>query len=208
MQALPETINCPQCGNSLPIKFRFAKLISCSHCNSTLFIEDEAVKLAGKQAALSEIPSLLKLGEHFQYKNIQFRPVGKVRYAHPIGFWEEWWVIDNSGIGFWISVDEGDFAFEKPFDIETVDLSNAQDLKTGQTIKLLDKDWLVTEVNVGKCAGFEGELPEIIHPGERVPFVHLSGMQGELITLEFSQQKTHAFKGEWVDPYEIKGLSA
>jgi len=53
---------------------------------------------------------MMQIHKHFSYKNESFMPVGMVRYTHKIGFWEEWWVITNSGKGFWVSIDEGDFA--------------------------------------------------------------------------------------------------
>ncbi|MEE9352306.1 MAG: DUF4178 domain-containing protein [Thiotrichaceae bacterium] len=203
-------INCPQCGNQLPIKFRYAKLTVCAHCGSTLFLEDQSVKLAGKQAELAEMPSLLQLGASFQYRTTSFVPIGMVRYAHDIGFWEEWWVIDNSGRGSWVSVDEGDFAFEKPLEIEQSEMPTLTNLSLGKKISLWNDSWQVTEIDVGKCMGFKGELPKIAHINEKIPFVHLSGDTGQLITLEYlkhdDKQTIEAFQGEWIDPFEIKSI--
>ncbi len=199
-----KTINCPQCGNELPLAFRHAKLTVCTYCDSTIFLEDEAVRLAGKQSVLSEIPSLLQLGTPFTYRKTQFSPVGKIRYAYELGFWEEWWALGNDGRGFWISIDEGDFAFEKPIELNTLDVPTLKDLSLGQQLKLFGDEWQVTEIGTGKCEGYEGDLPEIIHIGEEVPYVHLSGMTGQLITLEYVDETIHAYKGEWVDPFDIK----
>ncbi len=197
-------INCPQCGNQLPLSFRYAKLAVCDSCGSTLFLEDDAVRLAGKQSVLSEIPSLLQLGTPFQYQHTSFTPVGKVRYRHPVGFWEEWWAVDNSGQGFWISVDEGDFAFEKPLNIAADALPSHTDIQPGASIQLYETDWQVTETGEGQCEGFEGELPEIIRVNESLPYAHLSDKRGQLLTLEYYEQTTRAYKGEWVDPFEIR----
>ncbi len=200
-------INCPQCGNQLPLTFQYAKLTVCTHCDSTLFIEDDGVRLAGKQSVLSTIPSLLELGSPFSYHKTSFVPVGKVRYAHTIGYWEEWWVIGNSGKGFWISVDEGDFAVEKPLDLDSRDVASIpsrDDLYLGQTITLWKDQWQVTEIDKGKCEGFQGELPKILKVDDVVPFVHLSGQTGQLITLEYLDTGIEAFQGEWIDPFEIK----
>ena len=204
MNTKARTINCPQCGNQLPLNFQFAKLTVCTSCGSTLFLEDEAIRLAGKQSVLSDIPALLELGTPFQYKKRVFTPVGKVRYRHKIGFWEEWWAVDNGGRGFWVSVDEGDFAFETPLDIDASELPARADVKLGKTIHLYDIDWLVTEIGEGQCEGFMGELPEIVNPGDSIPYAHLSDSHGQLLTLEYYSQTTRAYKGEWVDPYEIK----
>lgn len=197
-------INCPQCGNQLPLSFRYSRLTVCTHCDSTLFLEGDDIKLAGKQAVLSDIPSLLKLGSPFQYQKTAFTPVGKVRYRYDLGFWEEWWAVDNSGHGFWISVDEGDFAFEKPLDIEASKLPTPDQVQLGNRVHLYDIDWQVTETGEGICEGYAGELPEIIQVNEPIPYAHLSDTQGQLLTLEYYKHTTRAYKGEWVDPFEIK----
>lgn len=198
-----ETINCPQCGNTLPLKFKHAKLTVCTHCDSTLFLADDAVKFAGKQSMLSDAPALLQLHENFTYKQRSFMPVGKIRYAHDIGYWEEWWVIDNAGKGFWVSIDEGDFAFEDPITLDKP-APTLNETQLGRHYNFLAQQWQVTEINTGICEGFIGELPELIKKGETVPFIHLSGKNRELMTLEYVFNTVRAFKGQWVDPFEIK----
>lgn len=204
MQDQSRIINCPQCGNELPLTFRHAKLTVCTHCDSTIFLEDEAVKLAGQQSVLSQNPSLLQLGTPFTYRKQSFTPVGKIRYAYELGYWEEWWALGNDGRGFWISIDEGDFAFEKPIELDTIDTPQVENLSLGQKVTLFNDDWQVTEIGKGTCEGYEGDLPKIIRVGEVVPYVHLSGMSGQLITLEYVNKTVNAYKGEWVDPFDIK----
>jgi ribosomal protein S27AE len=202
-----ETVNCPQCGNALPLQFRHTKLVVCSHCDSTLFLEDEAVKLMGERSVLPQAPSLLKLGEPFRYRNVDFLPVGVIRYRHKIGYWEEWWAMDNAGKGFWVSIDEGDFAFESPISLKAKP-PQWTNLSIGSTLQINGEKWQVTEINTGICEGFSGELPEIIHVGEKVPFVHLSQSGGKLLTLEYMGNEVKAYKGQWVDPFDIKSNTA
>lgn len=198
-----ETINCPQCGATLELKFQHTKITVCSHCDSTLFLADDAVKFAGQQSVLSENTSLIQMHQPFSYKKKSFMPVGKIRYTHDIGFWEEWWVVDNAGKGLWLSIDEGDFAFEDPI---TLDKKPPQfnDIRLGQNYTFFSMQWQVTEINTGICEGFTGELPELIRKDEEVPFIHLSGANRSLMTLEYIFNTVRAFKGQWVDPFEIK----
>ncbi|MEZ5479330.1 MAG: hypothetical protein R3E95_18155 [Thiolinea sp.] len=106
------TFNCPQCGNALPLSFSFAKLVVCEQCDSTIFLEDDAARLAGQRSVLPERPSLIGLKTPFSYRNQDYLPVGHIRYQYAYGYWDEWWVLDGQGQGMWMSVDEGDFAFE------------------------------------------------------------------------------------------------
>ena len=193
-----KNINCPQCGNALPLNFRYSKLVVCDSCDSTIFLEDDAVHLAGEQSVLSEEPSLLQLKQPFTYKNQTFLPVGHVRYRYGRGFWDEWWLIDNGGEGLWLTVDEGDFAFEK-------------EIKPPNNISFdnltLDKNlngWIVTERGQASCEGFEGELPELLIKGDKFNYVDLSKKDGKLLSLEFSDKGIKAYQGRWVDPFEIQ----
>ncbi len=76
------------------------------------FLEDDGVRLAGTQSTLADLPSLIQLKTPFSYDNTSYLPVGHIRYSYDHGFWDEWWLLDNSGEGKWMSVDEGDFAFD------------------------------------------------------------------------------------------------
>lgn len=199
-----DPLNCPQCGNALPLTFSFAKLTVCEQCDSTIFLEDEGAKLVGKSSVLTNLPSLIQLKQPFSYRHTQYTPVGYIRYSYGYGYWDEWWVLDNSGQGVWMSVDEGDFAFEYPEKLDG-NIPDFQQMRTEKMVKILGKEWKVTERGHAVCAGFRGELPEIIENGETFDYVHLSGPQKELITLEyFSDDEIYAYRGKWVDPFEIK----
>jgi len=191
------SINCPQCGDTLPLKFRHSKLAVCASCSSTIFLEDDEVRLAGKQSVLPKIPSLLQLQQPFSYQSHSYLPVGHVRYQYDNGFWDEWWAFDNKGEGIWVSVDEGEFAFEKPTKAPTNVSFN--DLTLDKEVN----NWLVTERGHASCEGFEGELPEIIAVGDSFDYVHLSKKNAEILTLEFSDKGVRAYKGKWVDPFDI-----
>lgn len=191
-------INCPQCGSQLPVRFKYSKLIVCEHCGSTIFLEDQAVHLAGTQSVLSEEPSLIKLKQSFIYKQKEYYPLGHIRYDYGRGFWDEWWIINSTGKGYWMSVDEGDFAFEKPIEVpEGLDIDK---LQLGNEIG----KWVVTERNHAVCKGFEGELPEKISVGDEFEYIDLSSSKGEILSVEIFDGKIKAFQGIWVDPFEVK----
>lgn len=198
------TINCPQCGDQQSLSFKHTKLTVCSSCGSTLFIEDEQVRLAGKQSVLVDYPSLIQLHHPFTYQRDSYQPVGHIRYTYELGYWDEWWVLDNTGEGKWLSVDEGDFVLERPISIQS-GLPNLALLSLEQEYTILNQEWVITELDQAKCVGFTGELPEVIEVGETYDYAHLSGLNGELLTLEFPEnQAVRSYMGQWLDPYSIK----
>ncbi|CAA6815896.1 MAG: Unknown protein [uncultured Thiotrichaceae bacterium] len=199
-----DTLNCPQCGNVLPLTFSFSKLTVCNQCDSTIFLEDEGARLAGTQSTLTDLPSLIQLKMPFTYKTVSYLPVGHIRYSYGQGFWDEWWIMDNKGEGVWMSVDEGDFAFEYPKKLQG-SLPRINQLRLDQTVRVMDKDWKVTEIGRATCEGFQGELPEIIEAGEQFDYIHLSAQDAALMTLEyFGPHEVYGYQGQWVDPFDIR----
>ena len=201
-----KTYNCPQCGNELSLQFRHSKLTVCGHCGSTILLEDNALRLAGHAAALVDLPSLIQMHIPFTYENHSYTPVGLVRYRFQYGLWDEWWVLDNQHKGKWLSVDEGDYVFEKPYDWFG-DFPDIRDLKVGMEFKQDKKMWQVTEKELALCIGTRGELPEAILTGDRMGYVHLSSENQGIITLEYplkSPETPLAYGGRWLDPFAIK----
>jgi ribosomal protein S27AE len=192
-------INCPQCGDILPLHFAYSKLAQCGSCGAHIFLEDDSVKLAGEQSVLSKEPSLILLNRPFSYHNKIYTPIGHVRFKVDRYIWDEWWLISDSGYGYWLSVDDGDYILEKELDF-TLPLYSHKEIKLNQEIK----GWRVTEIGEGECIGFEGELPEIIELGEKHHYAHLSKSDGEMMTVEFFAKTKKLYSGRWLDPYEIR----
>lgn len=193
------SINCPQCGDTLPLNFRHTKLVHCESCSSAIFMEDDSIRLIGEQSLLSEEPCLLERGVPIEIAGRDFVPVGQIRFNYERGYWEEWWIIDNGGQGWWLSIDEGDYVLEQP--LERTFGIPFESYSVGATVE----GWQVTEVDRGTCAGFMGELPEMILPGQSFRYAHLSRTGSKLLTVEFDDDGgEYQFEGEWIDPFEIK----
>lgn len=194
-----KTINCPQCGASLPLYFAHAKLVQCEFCGSSIFLDDEEARLAGNSSVLAPEPSLIKLGMTFSYASKSYLPMGMIRYSYGRGFWEEWWVKDSSEDEYWLSVDEGDMVLEKRVANE-YDTGVFDDIVLGQA---LGKEWVVTEIGIGTCEGFSGSLPKVITVGHKHKYFHLSGYNATLKTVEISSEGMETFVGKWISPFEI-----
>jgi hypothetical protein len=130
-----------------------------------------------------------------------------IRYSYGRGFWEEWWLKDESNNEYWLSVDEGDMVLEKEVK-GTMTPELFRGLKIGA---YMDDEWMVTEVGEGECMGFSGSLPKIITKGDKHQYVHFSGKAAKLRTIELHTSKKQeksiiTFEGVWIDPFEIKGV--
>ena len=190
--------NCPSCGYPLPVYFKYSKLVKCPSCGSNVFLEDDAVKLMGESSILSKEPSLLSLHTPIEVEGVEYTPIGHIRYKTGIYAWDEWWCISGKG-GYWISVDDGDYILEKEIEY-SLPTKNPDDFTLGREFG----EWMVTEVGEGECEGFEGEIPDLILPGKKYRYAHLSKSDGSMMTVEFDEEGAYLFIGKWIDPYEIK----
>jgi hypothetical protein len=169
----------------------------------SLFLEDDAVRKAGKTAILTEQPSLLIIRQRFCYNQTCFMPIGHIRYSYPKGFWDEWWVLNDDGTSSWISVDEGDMTIENTVEkISTI--PPFSEISIGQDIIINDDVLTVTEKDTCRCMGVEGELPFKIKLDETFDYVDLSGSPNLIYTLEYCSDRIECFKGRWIDPFEVK----
>lgn len=203
--------NCPSCAAELDRKVAYSKIVICQYCQSSVFIDDEGARQAGKMSALDDMPSILELGRTFEYRKYRFLPVGRVRYDYGRGWWDEWWCYDDLGNTKWVSVDEGNIAMEETTDFDG-DIPLFEDVRIGDTIKVKLKDskeevpFVVTEKNSCKCIGGEGELPFEFILGETYNFLDLSASKGRIFTMEYFSDSVDCYEGVWVDPFELKAL--
>lgn len=199
---MAENFNCPNCGGELSRKVAHSKMVACPYCESTVLLEDEVVKLAGKGGVMAEEPSLFVLGRTVEYEGESYMPIGQARFAYSSGWWDEFWALDGKGDGVWISVDEGEIAIEENH--ETSENLNESKLKLGARVSFEDEMFRVTEVDKGTCEALRGEFPEEMVVGDTFKYYHLSGPRGRLVTLEFEDGEMFVTEGQWIDPYEIR----
>jgi len=199
-------LNCPQCGDALNINIKYSKLTRCNSCKSTIFLEDDAVKNLGLMNLLSDESSPLKLQQKFRYDKHEYLPIGKIRYAYELGFWEEWFVLDEKQNPSWISVDEGNLILEKSFGLQKSEIEELiKKSRLRRTVTVQGKKYRVTEKDEGICQGFEGELPRAIKFGTKLNYLHLSSLEENLhITLEEEEGEYMAYIGRWLDIYEME----
>lgn len=197
--------NCPSCGAGIERKLKYVKLIVCPHCQTSLFLEDDGVRKAGKMSVLTDQPSVLEIAHPFVYQGWTFIPRGRVRYDYSQGFWDEWWVMGNDGKDKWISVDEGDVAIENRFDAPA-DIPRFASFGIGQEIQLDNQQLIVTEKNSSVCVGAEGELPIKIEPQEKNDYIDFSGQNSTVYRIRYFSNRIECYKGKWIDIFELRRI--
>ncbi len=198
-------LNCPVCGAAVPVRIQFVKLAVCEHCKTTLFLQDDAVKHVGKKSMLTQMPSIFELSKRYQHRSWTFETCGRIQFDYDGGMWDEWWVVSPNGENKWLSVDEGDIVLEAPFE-GTDKLADFDQINVGQEVKIDGRLLIVTEKNTSRCIAVEGQLPDLIFPGKVHNYIHLSGPNGTHYTFEYVNKRVKAYKGVWIDPFDVKAL--
>ena len=63
MEAQGRSMVCPSCAGPIELKSRFAKIVVCDYCDSSLIVKDEGLDPTGKKAKLAEYPSRFAVGK-------------------------------------------------------------------------------------------------------------------------------------------------
>ncbi len=179
-------------------------MITCTYCGTTSVLRDAAFEVAGSGGEMQETPSLIQLGQHVSVQGLHLMPVGHARFSYGRGWWDEFWCLDGSGEGLWLSADEGDYALEH--DLARDKWPNIRSLSLGTVVKMLSETFTVTEAETAECLAVRGEFPEELEVGEAHLYFDLSSSEGSMATYEkWDGGEAWSF-GKWVDPWEVTPL--
>ncbi|WP_236019349.1 DUF4178 domain-containing protein [Fuscibacter oryzae] len=194
-------MNCPKCGAGLGPRLKALKMVSCVHCGTTSFLQDDQFVLAGQAGVMHDTAQLIRLGQSVTIGGQTYFPRGQARFSYGRGEWDEFWAETQDG-GVWISVDEGDVVIQRP--LSATDAPKTAPAETLGAEVGADGRWFsVTEVEEAECVALAGSFPEILRVGDRYRFVNCTGNDGSLLSGESGPDSWTWFLGTWVDPFEV-----
>ncbi|KNG93325.1 DUF4178 domain-containing protein [Pseudaestuariivita atlantica] len=201
------TYNCPNCGAAQDPAFRAARMMTCTSCGTTLFLDPSGARDAGSAGVMHDAPSLLTLGTDVRLAGAVWHVVGHARYSYGRGHWDEYWCTSGDDAA-WISVDEGDVVVQRALPPDDAPRLSGPP-PTGQTIEVASGFWgadtyRVTEREEARCEAIRGSFPEPLEVGETHTFVNANGEHGGLLSGEFWDGGQAWFLGEWVDPFDVR----
>jgi len=156
----------------------------------------EGVKSGGKMTAPTPALSGLFLGARGRLRGREFTVAGRVRYRFSRGFWDEWFLSNDDGSMCWLSEDEGEFSLEKEYSFKG-DVPVFEKVRAGCKFPLSGHPFLAEEIDTGVCESGEGELPFVIAPGEKVPYLE-GTINKRMATLEYDEDGAKLFLGEYL----------
>ena len=177
-------------------------MVTCDHCGTTSVLRDSAFEMAGSGGEMQETPSLVRLGEHVSVKGRHVLPVGHARFSYGRGWWDEFWCVDGTEGGVWLSADEGDYALEVNLPREHWPKDARPTI--GEGVPIQGSMYRVTEAETATCLAVRGEFPEELDVGEAHLYFDLTAPGGRMATYEKWDGGEGWSIGEWVDPWDVK----
>lgn len=204
------TLNCPSCGGPLPADERFAQLVVCGYCRSSIILDQRAARVAGQMNALLQSPGPLYVGATGKLGAKRFQVLGRVRYGYANGLWDEWFLLFDDQTPMWISEDERSFSLETMR--REVDPPIAfEQAEVGRIVEIEGDSYHIDERDVATCEGGEGQLPFEVVGGAKTAFLDLSSGE-RFATIEFdlsslqrdAEPSARVYLGKRIEAAELK----
>ena len=196
-------LNCPTCGAALGPRIGTVKMISCAHCGTTSYLEDDQFRAAGQSGVMHDGPQLLALDRPALVAGLRYTPRGQARFSYGRGEWDEFWALDDAGAGVWIAIDEGDVVVQAALPAGNAPRPKGP-LALGQGLQARGESFAVSEIETATCIALRGVFPEVLRLGETYRFVNATAPSGRLLSGEEGPDGWDWFVGDWVDPFEVR----
>jgi DNA-directed RNA polymerase subunit RPC12/RpoP len=155
---------CPACGAELILKNRFSKTVVCSYCQSLVLLNQNSLQDTGKIARLSPDMSVLQIGCRGIINNIAFEIIGRLKMTWENGFWNEWYVIEETGSQAWIAEAMGFYSYiyeqDMPSDLIQIHTKrNLNKMSVGEKLEINNNSYSLLDIKEYVLTGIEGEVP-------------------------------------------------
>jgi hypothetical protein len=196
-------LKCQSCGAPQNIETGFAKIVACEYCGAVSRLEGGSLVAAGASSKIASGNALFKLGSRGTLSGAEFRVLGRVRYHHEAGVWDEWQLLLD-GHAVWLQHDEGELAlFEEERIIAEYPL--LEEIGAGSTVAVEGLPVFVSEVGEAVVAGLSGQIPRDTAIGQG--FFYLDGLsKGRVVSMEYYFTEVSLSLGRPVRRDELKML--
>lgn len=174
----------------------------CGYCQSTLLKDAESIKNIGVMGEVLEDYSPLQNGTTGQFGGKTFTVIGRIQLRYDAGFWNEWYILFDSGDTAWLSDASGQYTITRPVPTDAT-LPKFESLIPGKQLFLVDGAYTVADVRTAQCTGGQGELPFTVGKGWLAKVADLRLGQ-RFSTLDYSFDKTILYQGNAVELSDLK----
>ncbi len=197
-----QQVDCRGCGAKIDIHAGLrTKTFVCEYCGSVCDNE-KVVAVQDMQAKRKEFKpwSHLRLGMKAQFLGREYQIIGRIRAKEQTWWWDEWFMLSETGFPLWLQEGEGGFTIFRVF-YPTYPINP---WNVGSFVKLDNTggNAQVRERGSGTIAFIEGELTWNALPGET--FNYIECYRGPVrYSIEYSEKEIQYLRGETRDSQKI-----
>ncbi|GAB5490973.1 MAG: hypothetical protein Phog2KO_11880 [Phototrophicaceae bacterium] len=201
---MAQELACQTCSAPINIDNQFIRSVNCQFCGASYLISgDDGLEARGQGVKLADYPSRLTVGQTGVIRGRSFSVLGRVRYAYPEGFWEEWQIAWEDGQPpAWLEEDEGYWTLYKRERVRS-QIPSHDSVRVGGTMQVNNMTVFVTEKRTGKMVGQEGQFSAVMPiAGD---FGYATGTaDGKPVSVTYWEDEIEVETGDDLEPHEIK----
>jgi hypothetical protein len=201
---MAQQLECQTCGAPVQIENQFIRSVTCQFCGAAYLVSgSDGLSKRGDAAKLADYPSRLNVGDTGSIRGRKFTVLGRVRYAYPEGFWEEWQIAWADGQPpDWLEEDEGYWTLYKRERVRSA-IPEHSAVRVGATIKVNNYDLLVTEKRSAKMMGSEGQFSSVVPVSGDFGYIQGTA-NGQAASVTYWPDEIEVELGDDLEHHEIK----
>ncbi len=200
--------SCPACGGEVVLKSKASIYAVCTYCKSTLLRQDQDLELYGKVSEVLDDLTPLQVGTRGQYSGHPFEILGRLRMGWDNGFWNEWYLLLDTGEEAWLAEAQGFYAICFPNTEFSPPPRNEVLFGCYVEVSSREERYEVVDIKSTVCLGSEGELPFPAPKGRQSTSIDLLGEGKKFANIEYSEFGTNFYRGEYreFDDFDFQNL--
>lgn len=159
------SFRCPSCGAPSDIDTAYTRVFACEYCGAVCNLAGGVLNVVGQSTKIAIGNSLFKLHGRGEVFGNAFRVLGRVRYHHDVGVWDEW-QLDVQGKKLWLQEDEGELTLFEEERILKSGVVAFDSLAVGKNAEMAEFSMFVAEKGEAVVAGLMGQIPRDIAIGQ------------------------------------------
>ncbi len=159
---------------------------------------DLDVEAIGTMAVLPRDNSPFQIGTQGIFQNMRFSLIGRLAIKWSDGSWNEWCALFDNGSYGWLAEAQGFYSIS--FEHQTPsDLPPREQIISGMEVQIDGQTYQIEDIKEATYVYSEGELPFAAPAGRSATSVDLSNETAAFGCIEYSNESTRVFTGEYMD---------
>ena len=201
--------NCPNCGALIGTGVPGLPVVTCGSCNSLLSKAGDALSKVGEAGQVPFDVSPIQIGTRLTVGGARGEIVGRERWAHSGGFWNEWLLQFPTGEAFWVAEESGLYMIMTEVELTTrtanqlAELMKGFNAPIGKEVQVNKQKYTVADVKRIRCVAVEGSLPHTISANVARRSLDLRTRDKEVLTFQSDDTGQSLWRGAY---YRLEDL--